>query len=84
MPADVERLARELSTPPVKTFAGNLQADVVLHDTDLERLVGDSRDWKDVRTWSQQIASALQPSRGGGVQDAHYRTDDYARDHGAR
>ncbi|MFG1912572.1 flavodoxin domain-containing protein [Kribbella sp. NPDC048928] len=72
VPADVERIARELSTPPVKTFAGNLQADVVLHDTDLERLVGDSRDWKDVRIWSQQIASAPEPSRGGGVHCAHH------------
>lgn len=27
VPADVARLARELGAPPVKTFAGNLQAD---------------------------------------------------------
>jgi menaquinone-dependent protoporphyrinogen oxidase len=84
VPADVQRLARELSAPPVKTFAGNLRADVVLHSTDLERLVGDSRDWTDVRTWSRQIAGALEPSRGGGVHDAHHRTDDDARNHGAR
>lgn len=60
VPADVARLAREFHTPPVKTFAGDLQADMVLHHADLERLVGDSRDWLDVRNWSRDIAATLQ------------------------
>lgn len=59
VPPDVARLAREFKAPPVKTFAGDLQADMVLHHADLERLVGDSRDWLDVRSWSRDIADAL-------------------------
>ncbi|NUR98372.1 MAG: flavodoxin [Kribbellaceae bacterium] len=59
VPPDVARLVREFQTPPVKTFAGDLQADAVVHHADLERLVGDSRDWLDVRTWADQIATAL-------------------------
>lgn len=84
VPADVARLAREFGAPPVKTFAGNLQADVVLHDIDLERLVGDSRDWQDVRAWSHQIATTLESSGEGSTHDAHRRTHDDAPDHGAR
>ncbi|GAA2807048.1 flavodoxin domain-containing protein [Kribbella solani] len=60
VPADVARLAREIGAPPVKTFAGDLQPDAVLHHADLERLVGDSRDWQDVRAWSHHIATALE------------------------
>ncbi|TDO58802.1 menaquinone-dependent protoporphyrinogen oxidase [Kribbella sp. VKM Ac-2571] len=59
VPPDVSRLARAFQAPPIKTFAGDLQADAVLHDHDLERLVGDSRDWRDIRTWSHRIAAAL-------------------------
>jgi menaquinone-dependent protoporphyrinogen oxidase len=59
VPPEVTRLAREFQAPPIKTFAGDLQADAVLHHLDLERLVGDSRDWHEIRKWSRQIASAL-------------------------
>ncbi|TCC08502.1 flavodoxin domain-containing protein [Kribbella soli] len=59
VPPDVNRLARAFHAPPIKTFAGNLQADAVLHNHDLERLVGDSRDWRDIRTWSHHIATTL-------------------------
>ncbi|NIK59102.1 flavodoxin domain-containing protein [Kribbella shirazensis] len=59
VPPEVTRLAREFQAPPIKTFAGDLQAEAVLHHLDLERLVGDSRDWHEIRTWSHQIASTL-------------------------
>ncbi|WP_350275687.1 flavodoxin domain-containing protein [Kribbella sp. HUAS MG21] len=59
VPPEVARLAREFQAPPVKTFAGELQADAVLHDRDLERLVGDSRDWHEIRAWSRQIGTTL-------------------------
>jgi menaquinone-dependent protoporphyrinogen oxidase len=60
VPPDVTRLAREFQAPPIRTFAGELQADAVLHHWDLERLVGDSRDWRKIREWSHQFATALE------------------------
>jgi menaquinone-dependent protoporphyrinogen oxidase len=59
VPPDVARLARLVGAPPVKTFAGNLQPDAVLHHPDLERLTADSRDWPEIRTWSEEIATTL-------------------------
>ena len=58
-PPDVARLARLIDAPPIKTFAGNLQPDAVLHDPDLERLATDSRDWPEIRAWSGEIATTL-------------------------
>ncbi|MER7251365.1 flavodoxin domain-containing protein [Kribbella sp. NPDC000426] len=59
VPPDVARLARLVHAPAVKTLAGELQADAVTHHRDLERLVGDSRDWQKIRAWSRDIAAAL-------------------------
>jgi menaquinone-dependent protoporphyrinogen oxidase len=59
VPPDVARLARLIQAPPVKTLAGELQADAVTHHRDLERLVGDSRDWQEIHSWSREIAAAL-------------------------
>jgi menaquinone-dependent protoporphyrinogen oxidase len=59
VPPDVARLARLIAARPVKTFAGNLQPDAVLHHPDLERLTTDSRDWPEIRAWSHEIASTL-------------------------
>jgi menaquinone-dependent protoporphyrinogen oxidase len=58
-PPDVARLARLIAAPPVRTFAGNLQPDAVLHHPDLERLATDSRDWPEIRAWSGEIATTL-------------------------
>ncbi|HET6986054.1 MAG TPA: flavodoxin domain-containing protein [Kribbella sp.] len=66
VPPDVARLAG-LIQAPVKTFAGELQADTVAgiraHRADLDRLIGDSRDWPEIRTWSREIATALDAAR---------------------
>ncbi|MET9273604.1 flavodoxin domain-containing protein [Kribbella sp. NPDC003557] len=59
VPPDVARLARLIAAPPIKTFAGNLQPDAVLHHPDLERLTTDSRDWPEIRTWADEIATTL-------------------------
>ncbi|TCC30788.1 flavodoxin domain-containing protein [Kribbella speibonae] len=63
VPPDVARLARLIQAPPVKTLAGELQADAVTHHRDLERLVGDSRDWQEIRAWAHQITTTLEPTR---------------------
>ncbi|WP_406047212.1 flavodoxin domain-containing protein [Kribbella sp. NBC_00889] len=67
LPPDVVRLARLIQAAPVKTFAGELQADAVTarlsHRAELEHLISDSRDWPKIRTWSREIATALQPPR---------------------
>jgi menaquinone-dependent protoporphyrinogen oxidase len=66
VPPDVARLAELIQAPPVMTFAGELQADALTgrlaHHTELDRLVGDSRDWLAVRAWARNIATALQPT----------------------
>ncbi|MFI5696451.1 flavodoxin domain-containing protein [Kribbella sp. NPDC051586] len=60
VPSDVARLVRLIgAAAPVKTLAGELQADAVTHHRDLERLVGDSRNWQEIRAWSREIAAAL-------------------------
>lgn len=59
VPPDVARLARLIEAPPIRTFAGELQADAVVHHPDLERLATDSRSWPDIRAWSDQIARTL-------------------------
>ena len=59
VPPDVARLARLVAAPPIKTFAGNLQPDAVVHHPDLERLTTDSRDWGEIRAWSHEIAASL-------------------------
>jgi len=69
VPLDVGRLADQIKAPPVKTFAGELQADAVAgraaRDPELDRLIGDSRDWADIRTWSREIATTLDASSQG-------------------
>jgi menaquinone-dependent protoporphyrinogen oxidase len=64
VPPDVAQLADLFRTPPVMTFAGELQADALTgrlaHDPELDSLVGDSRDWLAVRAWARDIATALQ------------------------
>lgn len=67
VPPDVARLVRLIQAPPVKTLAGELQVDVVTHHDELERLVGDSRDWQEIRTWSREIADALKTSPVAGA-----------------
>jgi menaquinone-dependent protoporphyrinogen oxidase len=66
-PPDVARLAGQIQAAPVKTFAGELQADAVTarlaRRTDLDQLIGDSRDWPEIRTWSHEIATALDAAR---------------------
>ena len=64
VPPDVARLARLIGANPVKTFAGELQADTVAgirgHGAELEHLIGDSRDWPEIRAWSDDIAATLE------------------------
>lgn len=64
VPPDVARLAGLVQANPIKTFAGDLQADAVAavhaNRAELERLIGDSRDWPQIRAWSDDIAGALQ------------------------
>jgi menaquinone-dependent protoporphyrinogen oxidase len=68
LPPDVDRLARLIHAAPVKTFAGELQADAVTarlsRRAELEHLIGDSRDWPKIRAWSREIAGALMTPRG--------------------
>lgn len=68
LPPDVDRLARLIDAVPVKTFAGELQADAVIarlsHRAELDQLIGDCRDWPKIRAWSSEIATALQAPRG--------------------
>lgn len=63
LPPDVARLADQLQAPPVKTFAGELQADAInsrlARGAELDHLVGDSRDWPEIHTWSEQVAASL-------------------------
>jgi menaquinone-dependent protoporphyrinogen oxidase len=59
VPPDVARLVRPIQGPAVKTLAGELQAEAVTHHPDLERLVGDSRDWQQIHAWSREIAARL-------------------------
>lgn len=67
LPADVARLAGLIQAAPVKTFAGELQADAITarlsRRADLEHLIGDTRDWPKIRTWSREIATTLQTAR---------------------
>lgn len=66
-PPDVARLARLIEAAPVKTFAGELQADAITarlsHRAELDHLIGDSRDWPRIRAWSREVATALQTAR---------------------
>jgi menaquinone-dependent protoporphyrinogen oxidase len=67
VPPDVARLAGLIQAAPVKTFAGDLQADALAgvraHRAELDQLIGDSRDWPEIRGWSREIATALETSR---------------------
>jgi|tagenome__1003787_1003787.scaffolds.fasta_scaffold20886940_2 menaquinone-dependent protoporphyrinogen oxidase len=69
LPPDVARLARLIQAAPVRTFAGDLQADAITarlsHRAELEHLIGDSRDWPKIRAWSREIGTALQTPRAG-------------------
>jgi menaquinone-dependent protoporphyrinogen oxidase len=66
-PPDVARLARLIEAAPVRTFAGELQADAITtresRRTGLDHLIGDSRDWPKIRAWARGIATALQAAR---------------------
>jgi menaquinone-dependent protoporphyrinogen oxidase len=63
VPHDVARLADQLHAPTVQTFAGELQADAIsgrlARQGEFDSLVGDSRDWPKIQSWSQEIAAAL-------------------------
>jgi menaquinone-dependent protoporphyrinogen oxidase len=67
VPPDVARLAGLIQAAPVKTFAGELQADAMTgrlsRQADLEQLIGDSRDWPEIRAWSREIATDLEAAR---------------------
>jgi menaquinone-dependent protoporphyrinogen oxidase len=63
VPPDVARLAVEIEAPTVRTFAGELQEDAVIgrsaRRAGIDEMVGDSRDWEDIRAWADQIAATL-------------------------
>jgi len=62
-PAAVIRLAREVGSPPVEVFGGNL--DPARATTPIAKWVansdmaGDYRDWKQIRRWADEIAARL-------------------------
>jgi len=62
-PAAVIRLAREVGSPPVEVFGGNL--DPARATTPIAKWVansdmaGDYRDWKQIRDWADEIAGRL-------------------------
>jgi menaquinone-dependent protoporphyrinogen oxidase len=69
-PAAVVRLAKEIGSPPIKVFGGNL--DPARATTPLARWVansdmaGDYRDWEQIRAWADEIADRLLAAEAGG------------------
>lgn len=63
MPANVRRLARRIGTKPATTFAGALLPDtakgLVAHWLASSRLATDSREWRRIAAWSDDVAAAL-------------------------
>jgi menaquinone-dependent protoporphyrinogen oxidase len=63
VPPDVARLAARIGARQVKTFAGNLQPDTAAgrfaRRAGVDTMVGDARDWAEIRGWTDDIATAL-------------------------
>ncbi|MFI7063610.1 flavodoxin domain-containing protein [Kribbella sp. NPDC050124] len=63
VPSDVDRLAAKIGARPVRTFSGNLQPDTAAggraRRARVDTMVGDARDWPQIRTWADEIAAAL-------------------------
>lgn len=63
LPHNVARLATHIHAAPVMTFSGELQSRALTgrqaHTGEFDQLIGDSRNWPQIRTWSDQIATTL-------------------------
>ncbi len=68
-PSAVIRLAREVGSPPVQVFGGNL--DPARATTPIAKWVansdmaGDYRDWEQIRAWADEIAAHLISPKSG-------------------